>query len=100
MGRAASWAPPSREGPREGGWHPAPRSAVTQPSRAWEWRGATGLSDPFGLALDGCDSLYIADGFDDRVVRVRETGGGQTPLPAAGLNTPTGLAFPPTGVRP
>lgn len=60
----------------------------------------TGLSDPLGLALDGCGGLYIADGFNNRVVRVQETGGGQTTLPATGLNTPTGLAFLPTGTRP
>ncbi|MGW3817669.1 hypothetical protein [Streptomyces sp. NPDC005046] len=56
----------------------------------------TGLSDPLGLALDGRGSLYVADGFNNRVVRVREAGGGQATLPFSGLNTPTGVAFPPT----
>jgi DNA-binding beta-propeller fold protein YncE len=55
----------------------------------------TGLSDPLGLALDGRGGLYVADGFNNRVVRVAESGGGQVTLPASGLSTPTGVAFPP-----
>lgn len=60
----------------------------------------TGLSSPLGLALDGSGGLYVADGFNNRVVRVRESGGGQVTLPSTGLNTPTGLAFPPQTARP
>ncbi|WP_327267078.1 hypothetical protein OG444_30715 [Streptomyces sp. NBC_01232] len=42
----------------------------------------------------------MADGFNNRVVRVRETGEGQVTLAFTGLNTPTGLAFPPVAARP
>jgi hypothetical protein len=44
--------------------------------------------------------LYVADGFNNRVVRVRETGGGQVTLGFTGLSTPTGLAFPPAPDSP
>ncbi|MGW2584604.1 hypothetical protein ACWCYZ_25315 [Streptomyces virginiae] len=60
----------------------------------------TGLNSPLGLALDGFGNLYVADGFNNRVVRVRETGEGQVTLAFTGLNTPTGLSVPPAAARP
>ncbi|MFJ8162151.1 hypothetical protein ACIRBY_14630 [Streptomyces sp. NPDC096136] len=49
----------------------------------------TGLNSPPGPALDGTGNLYLADGFGNRVVRVRETDAGQTTLAPTGLNTTT-----------
>ncbi|MFI0816788.1 hypothetical protein ACH4TX_09780 [Streptomyces sp. NPDC021098] len=67
---------------------------------------ATGLSRPIGLALgkadesddgvegeEGDDELFIADSFNNRVVRLPLNGGPQTTVPATGLLHPDGLAF-------
>ncbi|MFF4423284.1 hypothetical protein ACFY04_21310 [Streptomyces sp. NPDC001549] len=42
----------------------------------------------------------MSDYGNNRVVPVRETGGGQVTLASTGRNTPTGLALPPAGARP
>ncbi|MEU3778657.1 hypothetical protein AB0F11_36740 [Streptomyces sp. NPDC032472] len=53
-----------------------------------------GLSSLLGPALDHRGTLYVADAFDNRVLRLRPNGT-QAVLNPTGLNTPTGLAFPP-----
>ncbi len=52
---------------------------------------ATGLNDPWGVALDGAGDVFIADTYNNRVVEVRPDGGAQITV-GTGLNNPTGVA--------
>ena len=52
---------------------------------------ATGLDDPWGVALDGAGDVFIADTYNNRVVEVRPDGGAQITV-GTGLNNPTGVA--------
>ncbi|WP_407685567.1 serine/threonine-protein kinase PknD [Mycobacterium sp. HUMS_1102779] len=50
-----------------------------------------GLYQPQGLAIDGADTVYVAD-FDNRVVALAAGSNKQTVLPFTGLNYPEGVA--------
>ncbi|MGB9236960.1 MAG: hypothetical protein WCC04_21325, partial [Terriglobales bacterium] len=52
---------------------------------------ASGLTNPYCVALDGADNVFIADPGNNRVVEVPSGGGPQTTV-GSGLNTPFGLA--------
>jgi sugar lactone lactonase YvrE len=55
----------------------------------------SGLSGPFGLAVDGAGDVFIADQFNNRVVEVPAgctSAACQTTVPASGLNEPAGVA--------
>ncbi len=51
----------------------------------------SGLSHPYGVAVDGAGDVFIADTSNSRVVEVPAGGGAQTTV-GSGLNTPTGVA--------
>jgi sugar lactone lactonase YvrE len=53
---------------------------------------ATGLSSPWGVAVDGAGDVFIVDAGNNRVVEVPVGGGPQTTVPASGLNQPFGVA--------
>ncbi len=52
---------------------------------------ATGLNQPFSVAVDGVGNLFIADLGNNRVVKVPANGGTQTTV-GTGLNGPQGVA--------
>jgi sugar lactone lactonase YvrE len=52
---------------------------------------ATGLANPYGIALDGAGDVFIADPSNTRVVKVPAAGGPQTTV-GSGLINPVGLA--------
>jgi DNA-binding beta-propeller fold protein YncE len=56
----------------------------------------TGLSDPFGVAVDAAGSLYVTD-FKNRVVKLAAGSNTQTVLPFTGLHGPYGVAVDSAG---
>jgi sugar lactone lactonase YvrE len=52
----------------------------------------SGLSAPYGMAVDAAGDLFIADNGNNRVVELPARGGAQTTVPASGLNGPFGVA--------
>jgi hypothetical protein len=57
---------------------------------------ATGLSYPYGVAVDAAGDVFIADPGINQVVEIT-TGGVQTAVQASGLGGPTGVAVDGTG---
>jgi sugar lactone lactonase YvrE len=53
--------------------------------------GASGLSNPRGVAVDGAGDVFIADSLNARVVEIPAGGGAQTTV-GSGLVLPTGVA--------
>ncbi|MFJ9322155.1 NHL repeat-containing protein [Streptomyces globisporus] len=81
--------PPARSSARRLGRPRGPdRTGRPSPSRT-----GTDLSRPIGFALNADGDLFIADSFNDRVVKLPVRGGQRT-VPVAGLRTPAGLAIP------
>src|SRR5271157_4152202 len=54
--------------------------------------GGIGLSYPWGVAVDRAGDVFIADAYNNRVVKVPAGGGAQTTVPASGLSGPFGVA--------
>src|SRR5271157_302313 len=54
--------------------------------------GGIGLSYPWGVAVDRAGDVFIADAYNNRVVKVPAGGGAQTTVPASGLSCPFGVA--------
>ncbi len=52
----------------------------------------SGLSGPWGVAVDGAGDVFIADTLSSRVVEIPAGGGPQTTVLASGLNRPYGVA--------
>jgi large repetitive protein len=57
----------------------------------------SGVTYPYGVAVDRAGDVFIADRANNRVVEVPSGGGSQTTVPATGLNYPEGLAVDAAG---
>ncbi len=53
--------------------------------------GAEGLSDPFGVVVDGAGTIFVSDGIGGRVFRL--SANGQTEVVVSGLSMPSALAL-------
>jgi DNA-binding beta-propeller fold protein YncE len=53
---------------------------------------STGLSTPYGVAVDGSGNVYIADSLHNAIKKWSATNGAVTTLVSSGLATPTGVA--------
>ena len=58
---------------------------------------ASGLNDPYGVAVDRAGDIFVADTYNNRVVEMPAGGGPQTTVPASGLNNPFGVAVAQAG---
>ena len=57
----------------------------------------TGLNQPWGVAVDVADNLYVAEYSNDRVVKLAAGSSAQTVLPFTGLSYPRGVAVDTAG---
>ena len=78
---------------------PRPSASQTRPAGPSAQTGLpfTGLTAPWGLAVDAVGNVYVADSGNNRVVELAAGASTQSVLPFTGLDKPKGVAVDKTG---